>query len=64
MACPIDRRNSPIADGARTVGLHLESLRTVDLQQRHEELAQRLNALLKANPSPPIPKDGLNEAQG
>jgi hypothetical protein len=40
-----------LADSARTIGLHLESLRTAELRRQHTELTQRLNELADANRS-------------
>jgi GAF domain-containing protein len=40
-----------LADSARTIGLHLESLRAAELQRQHSELTQRLNELADTNRS-------------
>jgi hypothetical protein len=40
-----------LADSARTIGLHLESLRSAELQRQHSELTQRLNELADTNRS-------------
>ena len=40
-----------LAEGARTIGLNLESLRAVELQRKQHELAQRLDELTDANRS-------------
>ena len=40
-----------LADSTRTIGLHLESLRAVELQRQHSELMQRLSELADTNRS-------------
>lgn len=40
-----------LADGARVVGLHLESLRAADLQRSHRELELRLTEILRTSAS-------------
>jgi hypothetical protein len=40
-----------LADSARTIGLHLESLRAAELQRQHAELTDHLDALTEANRS-------------
>lgn len=53
-----------LADSARTIGLNLESLRAADLQQEHNELAQRLNELTDANRSLAAENASLKGAAG
>jgi hypothetical protein len=53
-----------LADSARTIGLHLESLRAAELQRKHSELTQRLSDLAEANRSLAAENASLKGASG